>query len=57
MRRAGRQGGSSGQQARSLTPASCGARSPKLGHGLTLITRNVDEFSRVPDLRLENWAA
>jgi len=26
-----------------------------LAHNLTVITRNVREFSRVPDLRVENW--
>lgn len=25
--------------------------------GLTLVTANTDEFSRVPDLRVENWLA
>lgn len=24
-------------------------------HGLVLVTHNTDEFSRVPDLRLEDW--
>ena len=27
-----------------------------LAEGLTLVTNNVREFERVPDLRLENWA-
>jgi len=27
-----------------------------LSEGLTLVTNNVREFERVPDLRLENWA-
>ena len=27
-----------------------------LSKGLTLVTNNVREFERVPDLRLENWA-
>ena len=27
-----------------------------LTEGLTLVTNNVREFERVPDLRLENWA-
>ncbi|GAB4260199.1 MULTISPECIES: type II toxin-antitoxin system VapC family toxin [Deferrisoma] len=26
-----------------------------LAEGLTLVTDNVEEFSRVPDLRIENW--
>jgi tRNA(fMet)-specific endonuclease VapC len=26
-----------------------------LARGLILITRNVREFSRIPDLRIENW--
>ncbi len=26
-----------------------------ISHGLTLVTDNTDEFSRIPDLRLENW--
>lgn len=26
-----------------------------LAHGLTLVTHNVREFARVPDLRLEDW--
>ena len=26
-----------------------------LAHGLTLVTRNTSEFSRVPGLMLENW--
>jgi len=28
-----------------------------LRHGLTLVTANTREFSRVPDLRWENWEA
>jgi tRNA(fMet)-specific endonuclease VapC len=27
-----------------------------LARGLTVVTNNVDEFERIPDLRLENWA-
>jgi len=27
-----------------------------LAEGLTLVTNNVREFERVPDLQLENWA-
>jgi tRNA(fMet)-specific endonuclease VapC len=26
-----------------------------LANDLTLVTRNVREFARVPDLRVENW--
>jgi tRNA(fMet)-specific endonuclease VapC len=26
-----------------------------LANDLTLVTRNLDEFKRVPNLRLENW--
>ena len=26
-----------------------------LTHGMTVVTNNVDEFSRVPDLRIEDW--
>lgn len=26
-----------------------------LAHGLTLVTHNVSEFSRIPDLVIEDW--
>ena len=26
-----------------------------LTHGLTVVTNNMDEFSRIPNLRIEDW--
>jgi tRNA(fMet)-specific endonuclease VapC len=44
-----------GRQGRPIGPYDLQIASIALAHGLTLISDNTDEFSRIPGLRLENW--
>ncbi len=44
-----------GRQGRPIGPYDLQIASIALAQGLTLITDNTDEFSRIPGLRLENW--
>jgi tRNA(fMet)-specific endonuclease VapC len=43
--------------ARSRDPVRERSAAIALCHGLTLVTHNTQEFSRVPDLLLEDWEA
>lgn len=40
---------------RMLGPHDAWIAAAGLAHGLTLVTDNVDEFKRVPGLRMESW--
>lgn len=43
------------RQGKPIGPYDLQIASIALSHGLTLVTDNVDEFSRIPGLEIENW--